>query len=152
MKEHLQSRFAEWTVGAALICWGLIVLSNPTLFATTSIYSAMTDIAPQTIWGYTAVLIGLLRITFLIINGTWRRSAHLRAIGSGLSACLWAALWSSYFALDNPVPNLATIGALLALDIYSVWFAAADAKHSDLRSEEDRLIVKRVRQRDHIKD
>jgi hypothetical protein len=152
IKQHFKDRHAEWIVGIALIFWGTIVLGNPDLFTQVGLYHKMVNLASQKVWGYCAVAIGTLRITFLIINGTWKRSAHLRALGSGLSACLWAAIWSSYFTLDNIVPNLATIGALLALDIYSVWSASAEAKHSDIRTKEDSFIVKQVRRYDYTEN
>lgn len=147
IRSHFKHRFAEWIVGIALLLWGTIVLFSAGLFESTDIFQNMQKLASQEFWGFVAMFVGGLRIVFLVINGTWRRSAHLRAIGSGLSACIWGAIWSSYATLDNVVPNLATIGALLALDIYSLWFAAADAKHSDLRTKEDKQIVREVRKR-----
>jgi hypothetical protein len=107
----------------------------------------MAELAAQEVWGWTAVLIGLLRMLFLFINGTWRRSAHLRATGSALSAIFWAAVFGSYLTLGNVIPNLATIGILLALDIYSLWFASEDAKRSDILTNEDRAILMEFKRR-----
>ena len=132
IKEHFKNRFSEWIVGIALLVWGVIVTFNTDLFANTTVFYNMQRIAPQPVWGAAAIFIGAVRLVFLFINGSWRRSAHLRAAGSALSACLWAAIWGSYLNVDNVLPNLATIGALLALDFYSLWFAAEDAKHSDV--------------------
>ena len=134
IKEHFKVRFGEWIVALALFGWGLVVITTPQLFQNSSIYVNMGRLAPQDLWGWSATIIGAIRLTFLTINGTWRRSAHLRAIGAGLSACVWAAIIGSYLTLDHRIPNIFTVGALLALDIYSLWFATADAKVSDVHS------------------
>lgn len=143
--QHFKERMSEWLIGFGLFAWGCIVISRPGYFETTPALANMINLAPQEVWGWAAGLIGLTRLVFLFINGTWRRSAHLRAIGSSLSATFWAAVLSSYTMLGAPIPNLATIGALLALDIAATWFAAEDAKRSDIRIKEDRAIIRGVR-------
>lgn len=138
IRDHFKERFAEWIIGTALTGWGLVVLFSPGVFETSSNFATMEGIASRSAWGFVALSIGLIRLAFLIINGTWQRSAHLRAIGAGLSACFWAAMLGSYLALDFLIPNIFTIGALLAADIFSLWFASADAKLSDLWHKDKR--------------
>lgn len=134
-KEHFRARFGEWVVGLGLFTWGLLVLAAPSsYFASAPMLSAMTNLLNQDQWGWLAVFIGGLRLTFLFINGSWRKSAHLRAIGSGLSACVWAAMAGSYLTLVGyVVANIALVITLLSADLYSLWFAAEDAGNSDKR-------------------
>jgi hypothetical protein len=142
MKAHFKVRFTEWAVAVSLFVWGLILYTDGgDAFAQNPLFNGMASIAPHTTWGVFAMCIGALRLLFLTINGTMRRSAHIRAIGSGLSAMMWGTILGSYFrqVLETQifVPNLATVGALLVLDIYSLWFAAEDAKLADLRKRDD---------------
>jgi hypothetical protein len=148
-RHHLKLRFCEWIVGLGLLVWGAITLSRPGYFLTTPALANMTELASQNMWGWAAVSIGLLRMLFLFINGTWRRSAHLRATGSALSAIFWAAVFGSYLTLGNVIPNLATIGILLSLDMYSLWFASEDAKRSDILTNEDGALLKEFKRRTH---
>ncbi len=139
IREHFKLRFSEWIIGLMLLLWGITLLINTSLFEVyQAAFSSMSHIASQKLWGLMAVGIGLLRLIFLIINGTWRRSAHLRAIGSGLSACIWTAVWSSYLNSDTLLPGLWSVGALIALDLFSLWYAAGDAKQSDLFTKQSR--------------
>ena len=89
---------------------------------------------------FAAFIVSGIRLTFLVINGTWRRSAHLRAAGSGMSALIWTAMWGSYLTLGAVLPILAILGILIALDIYSLWYAAEDAAYSDVRTKEERFM------------
>lgn len=139
IREHFKLRFSEWIIGLMLLLWGVTLLINTSLFEVyPAAFNSMSDITTQKIWGIMAIGIGLLRLIFLIINGTWRRSAHLRAIGSGLSACIWTVVWSSYLNSDTLLPGLWSVGALIALDLFSLWYAAEDAKHSDLFTKQSR--------------
>lgn len=147
IKEHLKNRFAEWAIGIGLFSWGIVVVAHPDIFATLSTFENMLNIAPQYVWGWTAILIASIRLIFLTINGTWRRSAHLRAIGSALSASFWTGVWASYLYSENPLGNLglATVGTMVAIDLYSLWFAAEDAGNSDRNTKVDKEILKRIR-------
>lgn len=145
LREHLKERFNEWAVGLGLLLWGAVTLTNPGYFNTSPAFTELLALASQPLWGYTAIILGMIRVVFLIINGTWRRSAHLRAVGSGLSAIFWASVFGSYLTIGQITPNLATVGALLALDMYSLWFAAEDAKYSDLITKHDEYILAEVK-------
>jgi hypothetical protein len=149
-REHLQKRFTEWVIAFALIAWGVLLLSHPGYFDTNVLFATMASIAGPGAWGSAAIFIGGLRVVFLTINGTYRQSGHIRAVGSGLSAVMWATIWGSYLAnciiTGYYVVNLATVGALLLIDIYSLWFAAEDAKRADNEAKQDHAIGKAFRE------
>jgi len=139
-RAHFKLRFAEWAVGLGLLAWGVSLACAPGLFESSYLFNGMLKLGSQTQWMWIAIIVATLRLTFLIINGTWRRSAHLRAIGSGLSALIWTAMWGSYLSLGAVIPALATLGILIALDIYSLWYATEDAAYSDVRTKEERFV------------
>jgi heme exporter protein D len=132
VKNHFSTRFGEWVGGFGLLLWGLLCLSNEAIFKTVPVFISMAEDAPYYVWGGLAASVGILRIVFLIINGTWKRSAHLRAIGAGLSALVLATVFFGYAGSEYPPPSLGLIFPLLALDLKSLWSAAGEAKHSDL--------------------
>lgn len=49
-------------------------------------------------------------------------------------------MWGSYLSLGAVIPALATLGILIALDIYSLWYATEDAAYSDVRTKEERFV------------
>lgn len=140
IKSHFKLRFAEWAVGIGLFFMGVTLLCSPGLFESNYLFSGMLKLLSQTQWMFAAFIVAGIRLTFLVINGTWRRSAHLRAVGSGLSALIWTAMWGSYLTLGVVLPILAILGILIALDIYSLWYAAEDAAYSDAKTREERFI------------
>ena len=140
IKSHFKLRFAEWAVGIGLFSMGLTLLFSPGLFESNYLFSGMLKLLSQTQWMFAAFIVSGIRLLFLTINGTWRRSAHLRAVGSGLSALIWTAMWGSYLTLGAVLPILAILGILIALDIYSLWYAAEDAAYSDAKTREERFI------------
>ena len=144
IKDHFKLRFAEWAVGIGLFAMGVTLACNPGLFQSNYLFSGMLKLGSQLQWMLACFTIASIRLVFLVINGTWRRSAHLRAVGSGLSALIWTAMWGSYVTLGVALPILAILGILIALDIYSLWYAAEDAANSDVKTKEE-LFIREVK-------
>jgi len=122
----------EWILSAAMVGWGLITLGSPDLFITQPFYYPMLLVMGQLEWGITALVTGLVRLCFLVINGAWRPSAHIRAVGCFLGAMLWGKLLIAALGLAWLSPINALYFAALVLDIISLWFCAGDAKLADL--------------------
>ena len=131
---HMRLRFNEWVSGIALFLWGLGVGCTPTLTSVT--YFGYTA---STIWlALACATIGLSRVILLFINGAWGLSPHFRAASAATSACTWTAMWTFMFMPGQFITSLAIVGALVALDIYSLWYAAEEARLADLRRREQR--------------
>lgn len=135
IKLTLRRRSAEWIVSVALLLWGIIVTLTPGLFGQGN-YINMENIAPQWIWGGGAMVVAIFRLFLLTINGWWKPSAHLRALGSLLSLLGWSAIIICYVTLPTWIPNVATIGALAVIDLTSLWYAAEDAALVDKPANE----------------
>jgi hypothetical protein len=134
-----RDRSAEWVLSLALTGWGLGTLLSPNLFETRDVFIHMLDIMPQNIWGGLALLFGLIRIIFLFINGAWRPSAHIRVLGCLFGCLTWGMLLISSIqpeVINTPTTEL--YGALLVLDLLSIWFASGDAKLADIDARERR--------------
>ena len=131
-KETFRERSAEWAQAAGMIAWGLLTLTSKDLFTEQEFFTPLLNITSQANWGITAALIGFLRLIFLVINGAWRPSAHIRAMGCVFGTMLWGSLFIAGLSLTWVTPATALYGTLLGLDLLSLWFAAGDAKLADL--------------------
>ena len=131
-KDTFRDRVSEWTLAGAMLGWGLLVLISQNLFIDDPFFKLMIHTTSQYTWGTVTAIVGMLRITFLIINGAYRPSAHIRAIGCVLGAILWSFLFVSALSPTWVAPRTAIYGALLVLELISLWFAAGDAKLADL--------------------
>lgn len=131
-KETFRERMPEWVQAAGMMGWGLLVLASSGLFYTQEFFHPLLLIMGQMEWGLAALLVGTIRLIFLVINGAWRPSAHIRAAGCVLGTILWGSLLVSAFSLNWLTPTSSIYAMLLALDLLSLWFAAGDAKLADL--------------------
>ena len=134
-KETFRERMPEWVVSAGMLGWGLLAIFALGLFQRLDLFHPLLLVMPQLKWGIIAATTGLIRIIFLIINGAWRPSAHVRAIGCGLGCMLWGSLAVSSLQLHWLITTTALYVTLLALDFFSLGFAAGDAKLADLAAK-----------------
>jgi hypothetical protein len=131
-KETFRERSAEWAQATGMLCWGLLASAATGVFAAQEFFHPLLMIMSQGKWAALTIVIGLVRLIFLVINGAWGPSAHIRAIGCGLGCMLWGSLFVSALSLGWLTPTSAIYTILLGLDLLSLWFAAGDAKLADL--------------------
>lgn len=127
-----RERMPEWVLSVGMFLWGLMTLFSPGIFQAKAFFHPLLVFMGQPEWGVLALLIGLIRFGFLIINGAFRPSAHIRAIGCVLGSALWTALLMAALNLESLTPTTAIFAMLLFLDLISLWFTAGDAKRADL--------------------
>lgn len=131
-----RERAPEWATSFGMLLWGLMTLaSSPSLFHIQSFFHPLLLIMAQPAWGLLAAIAGTVRLVFLIINGAWRPSAHIRALGCVLGSMLWGSLLVASLSLPWLTPTIASYVTLLALDLLSLWFSAGDAKLADLTAK-----------------
>lgn len=135
-KDTFRDRLPEWVSSACLLLWGLLILNLSTETWSTEYVSILGTLAAQKTWGMAAVALGVLRLVALGINGAWRPTAHIRALGAIGGIVVWSGIIISYLTLSWDPPTLATKGAMLVFDMYALWFAAGDAKVADVIARE----------------
>lgn len=145
IKSHLDTRFSEWAISLGLLTWGIIVFSQQTLFEGNSNFEVMSQIADEKMWGFSAILIGAIRLIFLFVNGTYQQSGHIRAVGAILSIIIWTFILASYAALPFIAPNLASLFLIITIDMYNLWHAAGDARKADIKAETDKEELRRLK-------
>jgi hypothetical protein len=138
-KETFRERASEWVQAMGMLMWGMIVIFAPGLFASQEFFFPLVELMPQMSWGFLAFLVGLIRIIFLVINGAWRPSAHIRAVGCVMGVLLWGSLLISALSLGWLTPTTAIYTMLVLLDLLSLWFSAGDAKLADIAAKSKRV-------------
>jgi hypothetical protein len=133
LRTYFKPRKTEWLSGAAILIWGLIALQQQFLFETFPMYISMAYIADPVIWTYGAIFIGFIKLLFLVINGSWKRSVHLRTIGSCMSISFWFAILLAYLNVPYITPIIVLILVIIIADIIALLDSAAEAKHSDIK-------------------
>lgn len=141
-KDRFRERLPEWISSIALMFWGVILLGEAPELWDREYFSVLSHIATQKIWSFACILVGTIRVISLAINGAWRPTAHLRALGAGLGAILWAAILVSYMGLPWNPPSMSLYAAMIFTDVVALWFAAGDAKLSDIKAYRDKEVVK----------
>jgi hypothetical protein len=131
-KETFRQRMPEWVQSTGMLLWGLMTLASTNLFIRMEYFHPLLLLMDQVTWGTVAATVGTIRLIFLIINGAWRPSAHIRAIGCASGALLWGSLLISALSLPWLTPTAGIYAMLVILDLISLWFAAGDAKLADL--------------------
>lgn len=131
-KETFRERAPEWVQATGMLAWGLLTLTSTGLFMDQPFFHPLLLLMSQVSWGIMALVVGVVRLAFLVINGAWRPSAHIRAVGCVLGSMLWGSLFLCALGLDWTTPTTALYAVLLSLDLLSLWFAAGDAKLADL--------------------
>jgi hypothetical protein len=133
-KNNFRERFPEWITSLCILFWGLLMLTQTQGQWDLGYFSVLENLATQKAWGTAAVIIGILRVIALGINGGWRPTAHMRAIGAIMGIVLWSAIIMSYLTLPYTPLAIASKSAMLSLDMAALWYAAGDAKVADVKA------------------
>ena len=124
-------RSSEWGLAAMLFLWGVVLLLDPGIFARSCAYHGMDDLLSQRGWAMLCLMTGWLRLVMLGVNGLWRRSPHLRAIGAFVGSVFWFQITMSFIQSDTVSTGLAVYPVLFLLDAYNVFRAVNDAGQAD---------------------
>jgi hypothetical protein len=109
---------------------GTAYLFIPGLF-TERYFGTMMNLMPQKAWGIAAASVGGFRLVLLLINGAWRASPHLRALGAQLSCFLWIMLFMSAISAQALVQSVFFWPLFFVFDAFSAVDAAGDARLAD---------------------
>jgi hypothetical protein len=125
---NITLRIGSWFLSMMLTSWGLLLLIHPILFLGPG-YIGLIRLAPEVVWGWSAMTIGLIRLVALIINGTFisfRWSPHVRFVMDVLSCFIWFQITLG-FAAAGTGTGLAIYPFLFLFDAYNSMLAASEA-------------------------
>jgi hypothetical protein len=127
-----RERMPEWILSLGLLLWGLFLLL-PVNYAVYEPMHVLLSLSTVAVYSSIAIIVGSIRLIFLIINGAWRPSAHIRALGCIASSFIWSGLLVGSIVSTLPTTSVVYL-MLLTFDIVSLWFAAEDAKIADIKA------------------
>ncbi len=125
-----KTRTVEWMLAALMFGWGAAVLyPGEMLGNATNRYLIL--LMPEDAWGVIAAAIGVFRMSFLYVNGAWRRSPIMRLIGCFLGTLWWTALFALYMRAINDgaqvYPSLVFYPTFILFEYFSCFRCAQDA-------------------------
>ncbi|MCO6386255.1 hypothetical protein [Aliihoeflea sp. 40Bstr573] len=130
-RETFPARASEWALSGMLMGWSVILTINEDLFATGASYAKMAELADQETWATLCLYAAALRLLMLLVNGAWRRSPHLRALGAFIACGFWFQITIGFIQAGTVSTGLAVYPFLLLLDSYNAVRAAGEAGLSD---------------------
>lgn len=131
LRETFPVRASEWALAAILFNWSVILFLQPDLFDTVDAFSSLAKLMPQMTFAGMCFLIGFGRLVSLAINGTWKRSPHLRAFSAFLTTGVWFMISVGIIRSGAGATGLGVYPVLMFLDSYNVIRAAGEAGISD---------------------
>lgn len=131
LRHSFEARASEWALGGVLFLWGVVLHQNPDLFTTNASLAGLGQMAHQSSWELACLVIGAARLAILALNGTVRRSPHLRAIAAFLSCFFWMQISLGILMSGTGSTGLAVYPVLLLLDSYNVFRASREAGSLD---------------------
>lgn len=140
-KYSFRERAPEWILSIGLLIWGVSLALHPGLFEAVGYYRPLLNIMSQQGWVVATMGIALFRLISLSINGLWRPTTHMRAIGAIGGVTIWSSLFIISLLNQNArATGVGTFGMLLAFDFLALWWAAGDAKVVDQLARKQRGI------------
>ena len=134
LQKSFPIRVTEWLLACIMLSWSILCWNLRDVDWSNPLYSGLARFGDQHSWAFFAFVIGGLRLAALMINGAWRPSPHLRAMGAFLSCFMWLQISLALFNSEIRATGLAIYPWLLIADIYNVFRAAHDARQSDDRA------------------
>jgi hypothetical protein len=131
LRETFPARASEWALSIMLFLWSVVLSANPDLFATGMSYRSLGQIMGQDGWAVACLFVGGGRLIILAVNGAWRRSPHLRALGAFLSGLFWFMISAGIVQSGIYNTGLAVYPVLFMLDAFNAIRAMGEAGRSD---------------------
>jgi hypothetical protein len=131
LRQTFPTRVTEWMLSAMMIHWSVVLGSEPNLFDRSPAYDFLASVMGQEAWSTVLFWAGLARLVTLGINGLWRRSPHIRALGAFIGAGFWFFVALSFVLADRNSTGLAIYPWLFLADAINIFRASGEAGVSD---------------------
>lgn len=150
LKQHFPARWPEWFMSGLSFMWGSYVVLHPEIFtnpATREVLSGMAamsgEFPPASLWGLSAVILGMVRGSALFVNGAYTRTPLIRLAMSFASAFIWTQVCVGLLKTGVPNAGIVVYAGLVVMDIVSAYRAATDTVYAeklrhDLKQDRDR--------------
>lgn len=136
LPSHFPVRATEWFLAAMKTSWGVLLLLAPDIFTAQPTAPLFTGFSffPQVLWGWIALTAGTFHLGALYVNGTRRRSPHVRGFCSGVGTVFWSLVLYGLIKTGVLNTGLAIYPWFVAFSVYNIVRAMHDAGLSDQRA------------------
>lgn len=129
LRETFESRASEWMLTGATLSLAAVFFVNEGMFLREAFEGLRGMNSSRFFWGFIFAIIGLIRLTVLLVNGAYWRTPHFRAATAFLSSGIWFVLCAG-FARNGSV-LIALVPWIFFLDAYNTRRAAKEAGKSE---------------------
>lgn len=105
IRVHFPTRVSEWIMTGAVLGWATVLGADHNTFGSSPSFVVLAHYGSEEAWAFLCLFVGLLRLTALTVNGTFRTfrySPHLRGMASFIACVFWGQIalgiclaWSS---------------------------------------------------------
>ena len=130
--EHFPARVSEWIMTCAILGWSAVLAADPLTFSTSPSFSVLATYAGETGWSFICLAVGLLRLSALIVNGTFRTfrySPHLRGVASVIACVFWGQIALGVFVawwLGGSGTGVIAYSTFMVIELWNLFRAWAD--------------------------
>lgn len=129
LHETFEARASEWALTGMVISLSLVFILNTDLIESPN-FIRLRSISDNSIW-WAAIcfVVGISRLTVLLINGSYWRTPHLRALTAFLSLWIWFLFIVGF--VRNGSLMAAIMPWIFILDAYNAKRSAREAGKSE---------------------
>ncbi len=132
--QHFIMRLPEWGNAIVLMMFGMSLIQPGELFDRQA-FSVMSHYASEGVWGWSLIGVSGIRITALVINGTFKRlaawSVRIRALAATLCCFAWFSLSLGLYLGDPALPGWRTYAVHLVIDVIMAIYLGGQAGRVD---------------------
>lgn len=133
IREHFPQRVSEWILTVTILGLAAVLGSNPHTFENAPAFSELARIASEPTWATICFIVGIARLTALVVNGTFRAfpySPHMRGIASFVACIFWGQLaigmMGAWLISGAAGTGMVMYFAAMSLDCWNLFRAWAD--------------------------
>jgi hypothetical protein len=147
LQETFEARASEWMLTCALISLSIVFFFNDDMFYKEA-FNGLRELNPeQDTWAVLFAVVGMARLSVLLVNGMYWRTPHFRALGAFLCMGIWFVFCIGF--LRNGSIMIAIMPWIFLLDAYNAKRASREAGKSEYiqrygRRKEDRVAADSV--------
>ena len=131
LQHQFRLRRTEWVAAVQMLLWGMVLLLPNEVFASPS-FALFSSFADETTWGVVAFVLGVLRLTGLIVNGARRKVTPWVRLLTALAGCgFFTAVTLCFAASGNMSTWLAAWPVAAVVEVFNIYDTARDARASN---------------------
>jgi hypothetical protein len=128
VKTRFDRRLSEWMMAVITALWGLVLIFPSDTYDTSTVFTFISHVVPEAVFGTFMMFFGVLRLLGLVINGARQDvTPWIRVVSAAVGFMIWGLVVFS-FALSGVISTwLATYPIMVIVELANVSRAAHDA-------------------------